>query len=242
MSDYQSPSHHLSLIITAYNEEEALPKLVAEIIRDMAEWEQLEIIIVDDGSTDQTSAIMKELSQTQHQKIVIKLVYLTYNQGMGAALKAGFKEATMPWVTFLPGDGQIEPQMIAKLCDLADPNTTLITSRYSNREYTPYRWLLSKGLRVFTFLIIWMHVTSEGMYLIRRDFLQALKPISDSFMLNLEIPIRVIQAHKQVKVAEIEVRDRQGGISRATQAHRIMNTFKDIICLRWRMLIESWRS
>ena len=244
MSDDFSPDRQLSLVIAAYNEEEALPKLIDEIIQDLRTWEKLELIIVDDGSTDQTASVMQTIAK-QHTTsdltdnyLSIHLLSLPYNQGMGAALKAGFYMATLPWVTFLPGDGQIEPKMIHKLCDLVDPQTVLVTSQYANREYSFYRHLLSKGLRLITYMIVWVNITSEGMYLIRRDVLQNLSLVSDSFMLNLEIPIRVATAKHKVMIAEIDVRDRLGGVSHATQWKRILSTFKDLVYLRWCILRE----
>ena len=59
-----SACHYLSLIITAYNEEEALPKLINEIIEDMQEWTYLELIIVNDGSLDQTQNVNVHCERT----------------------------------------------------------------------------------------------------------------------------------------------------------------------------------
>ncbi len=241
LADHHSSDRYLSLIITAYNEEEALPKLIHEIVQDMSTWEHLELIIVNDGSQDQTQAVMQSL-QTQLNSLswlTIKLIEFTENKGMGAALKAGFKEASQAWISFLPGDGQIEPKMMQKLCLLAHNETVLVTTRYTNREYNLYRKVISKGLRMITFLILWTQITSEGMYLIQQTKLQELHLISDSFMLNLEIPIRIAQSKAKIKVAEIQVRERQGGVSQATNWQRIFNTFKDLIYLRWRIWLEK---
>ena len=91
-------------------------------------------------------------------------------------------------------------------------------------------------------MILWTHITSEGMYLIQRDALNRLNLISDSFMLNLEIPIRIAQSDQEIQVANIQVRERQGGTSQATNWQRILNTFKDLIYLRWRIWRESRRN
>ena len=88
-------------------------------------------------------------------------------------------------------------------------------------------------------MILWTHITSEGMYLIQRDSLQKLNLISDSFMLNLEIPIRIAHSRSKIKVADIQVRERQGGVSQATNWQRILNTFKDLIYLRLQIMLEN---
>ena len=244
MTEKISACHYLSLIITAYNEEEALPKLINEIVEDMQEWTYLELIIVNDGSLDQTQSVMHDLANTFGSLtwLDIKLIHFAENRGMGAALKAGFDAATQVWISFLPGDGQIEPRMIKNLCTLIQDSTILVTTRYTNREYNLYRKVISKGLRIITFMILWTHITSEGMYLIQRDALNRLNLISDSFMLNLEIPIRIAQSDQEIQVANIQVRERQGGTSQATNWQRILNTFKDLIYLRWRIWRESRRN
>ncbi len=244
-ADGRLPPEELSLIITAYNEEEALPKLFEEIISDLREWAILEVIIVNDGSRDRTATVIKELIERydEHRPgFHLKAIHMDENRGMGAALKLGYAASTRAWVTFLPGDGQIEPKMIAHLWTEADSMTSLITTRYTNREYTLGRKVLSRGLRLITALIIWVDITSEGMYLIKGERLRALPLISDSFMLNLEIPIRISELKLSIKVADIEVRERQGGVSHATQWRRIINTFKDLISLKYKLLRERWRS
>ena len=241
-----SPRQRLSLIISAYNEEEALPQLFAEIRRELVGWEVLEVIIVNDGSTDRTAEVMSELEadleaeRTEESDPSVKLILysLDHNSGMGAALKAGYHLASEPWVTFLPGDGQIVPAMIYPICDAAERGARVVTTRYTNRQYSLYRKILSHGLRVLNRLIVGVDVTSEGMYLIERDLLQAMPLASDSFMLNLEIPIRAARHKLPMEVVGIEVRERQGGQSSATRWGRIVSTLIDLIALRWRMMNE----
>ena len=246
-SDLPSPRQCLSLVISAYNEEEALPRLFAEIKRDLVGWTALEVIIINDGSTDGTAEVMETLnSQLQTDRaegrldhsLRLVLSSLNENRGMGAALRAGYELATEPWVTFLPGDGQIAPAMIYPLCDAAELGARAVTTRYTNRKYSLYRQILSRGLRVLNRMIVGVNVTSEGMYLIERTLLQSMPLTSDSFMLNLEIPIRVARQRLPMHVVGIEVRARQGGQSSATQWGRIASTLKDLIALRLRMMRE----
>ena len=242
-----SPRQCLSLVISAYNEEEALPQLFTEIQRDLVGWKALEVIIINDGSHDRTAEVMSEIKEALQrdqalgvcdQSMRVILCSLDTNRGMGAALQKGYRLATEPWVTFLPGDGQIEPAMIYSLCEATERGARAVTTRYTNRQYTPFRLALSRGLRILSRMIVGVNVTSEGMYLIERNLLQAMPLISDSFMLNLEIPIRAARQGLPMEVVGIKVRARQGGTSSATQWSRIVNTLVDLIVLRWRMMRE----
>ena len=241
-----SPFHSLSLVIAAFNEEEALPKLFDEVMIQLSSWPTIELIIVDDGSTDDTALVIDEISVEFEKEAPktwsLQVISFRENRGMGAALKAGYHAASEKWVTFLPGDGQIEPKMISRLCELVSEGTCLVTTRYTNREYSFLRKCLSRGLRFISYAITWVDITSEGMYLVERKTLASMPLVSDSFMLNLEIPIRAAERRLKVHIAEIEVRPRQGGVSHATQWGRIMSTLIDLIVLKLQLLRERWCS
>ncbi|GAH96414.1 unnamed protein product [marine sediment metagenome] len=86
----QNQKIHLSVIIPAYNEEKRLPKTLREINDYLKKQSYLsEIIVVNDGSTDRTSEVVKEL-----QKIIpnLKLINIE-NSGKGYAVKKGILEA-----------------------------------------------------------------------------------------------------------------------------------------------------
>lgn len=230
-----SPRDHLSVVIVAYQEEEALGPLIEELFAALDQVQSLEVIIVNDGSQDGTAQVMQGLSFPTNRLGRLKLIHLPNNQGMGAALKKGYQQATEPWVTFLPGDGQLAPASLEALFKEADQGYELITTRYQNRHYSAFRWLLSYGLRILSTLIIGTRVQSEGMYLIRRELLQQMPLHSDSFMLNLEIPIRAVRAKYKIGLAWIDVRARQGGVSSATRFGRIFSTLIDLILLRYQL-------
>jgi len=234
-----TPEESLTVVIAAYQEEEALAPLVAELYEALSALERLELIIVNDGSSDRTAEVMEGLKPPQGREGSLKLIHLPSNQGMGAALKAGYERASEAWVTFLPGDGQLAPSSLWALFEATRSGAALVTTRYSNRRYGPVRWLLSKGLRLLSALIIGTRVYSEGMYLIQRAPLQRMPLHSDSFMLNLEIPIRAQRSGLEVALAWIEVRARQGGRSSATQLGRISSTLRDIFALRLQLEREQ---
>jgi glycosyltransferase involved in cell wall biosynthesis len=219
----------LTVVIPAFNEEEALSITVLELLNALKDANTLELIIVDDGSTDQTKAIAIALCDQYPQ---LKYIAFDQNQGMGAALRAGFLAATQPWVTFVPSDGQIPADQLLLMLPPIEEGFLLVCTRYSNRKYTPYRWLLSRGLRFLSNLLIGTQIQSDGPYLIDRTLLQALPMLSNSFMLNLELPIRVKRQGKNIKEVTIALRERVAGVSKATKQGRIWHTFLDLWQLR----------
>ncbi|MEX2131938.1 MAG: glycosyltransferase family 2 protein [Pseudohongiellaceae bacterium] len=99
-------SSQISIIIPARNEADNLKRLLPRILEcDLA----AEIIVVNDGSTDNTAEIC--------QLHKVKLVNSPYRKGNGAAIKAGTRAATGDILVFLDGDGQHKPEDIARLLE-----------------------------------------------------------------------------------------------------------------------------
>lgn len=88
----------ISIIIPAFNEEEAISETLKTLIND-AELLMAEIILVDDGSTDKTTEITRDFSQVQ-------LLQHRKNQGYGASVSTGMRHATRPFVIWFDADGQ----------------------------------------------------------------------------------------------------------------------------------------
>ena len=222
----------LTIVMAAFNEDEALPPCVARTLEFLrAHVADPELIIVDDGSSDGTPALIDALA-AEHPEVVA--VHLAQNSGMGAALLAGFAQARKDWVTIMPADGQIDAYDLLIFFEVAD-DADLITSLYKNREYTLQRKVLSYGLRMLTATVVGTRARTEGIYLVRRSVLEQLGARSQSFLLNLEIPIRAKRGGFRVKTVYMNVHDRLAGHSKATSARRVVQTFQELFRLRLQM-------
>ena len=97
-----------SLIIAAYNVEEFLEKCVRSCCNQSMDPSSIEIIVVNDGSTDGTLLILKKLKLEFKDLVIIDQV----NQGLGAARNAGIKKATGEYVWFIDGDDYIADNIL----------------------------------------------------------------------------------------------------------------------------------
>ncbi|MEX0650083.1 MAG: dolichyl-phosphate beta-glucosyltransferase [Candidatus Andersenbacteria bacterium] len=94
----------LSLIIPAYNEEKRLPpflKSIADYVQQHPDYIQ-ELLVIDDGSNDNTAAVTEKLAR---ELPGFKLIKQPSNQGKGAAIKTGVQAATTELVVFIDADG-----------------------------------------------------------------------------------------------------------------------------------------
>jgi glycosyltransferase involved in cell wall biosynthesis len=96
----------LSVVVPCFNEEGNVRRVVGEAVevgRDVAK--ELEVIVVDDGSTDETGAIVRDLASSVPE---VRIVSHPRNRGYGAAVRSGLEASTMDTVFLTDGDGQFD--------------------------------------------------------------------------------------------------------------------------------------
>jgi glycosyltransferase involved in cell wall biosynthesis len=125
----------VSIVVPAFNEEPAVGALVAAL-RAGGAWH--EIIVVDDGSSDATSARAREVGAT--------VVRHPYNKGNGAAAKTGIRRATGEFVLIVDGDGQHQAADAARLVSRLGEFDLVIGARSTNTQATNARLLGNAAL------------------------------------------------------------------------------------------------
>src|SRR3989344_9388333 len=115
----------LSVIIPAYNEEDLMDSTISEFVSFLGNTSlSWEIIIVDDGSRDKTSAAVSSFNNSQ-----VKLIRLNKNQGKGAALKAGFLAARGDYQIFSDADLSVDIETIVPFMQKLKKFDVVIASR-----------------------------------------------------------------------------------------------------------------
>lgn len=222
----------LSIVVFAYNEGENVVPVLRELARFLDAHEpDSEIVFVDDGSRDDTAARAREALQGRRAQVLTH----AQNRGIGAALKTGVGAASGRWVTFLPADGQIEPQAIASLrAAAAAHHVDAVFSVYDQRDDGLDRKLLSFGVRALIALVHQVVMHSDGPYLFRRSLFDPEQLAPDTFFLNFEFPIRVASAGLPASTVTIRCRPRRAGVSKSASLDRIAGVARDLLALRVR--------
>jgi len=144
MSIEENSIVNYSLVIPAYNEEENIKPLVARIEQVMSKINATyEIVIVDNGSYDNTLNILEELIG-KHPSLVI--VTLSRNFGYDGAITTGLEYARGSWVIIMDGDQQDPPEVIPQFIEKAKEGFSIV---YGIRAKRTEGWFLSMQMKAF---------------------------------------------------------------------------------------------
>lgn len=145
----------LSLCFPCFNEQDVIGDVLAGALAVLPEFvEEFEIIVVDDGSADNTSAVVARVSQQDDR---VRLVRHEKNRGYGAAVATALRAAHGEWICFTDGDGQFNMLDLPQLLVHADRTDVVVGYRHSRADNgirkfnsNSWKWLIRclMGLRI----------------------------------------------------------------------------------------------
>ncbi|HZZ44871.1 MAG TPA: glycosyltransferase family 2 protein [Tepidisphaeraceae bacterium] len=141
-------SPYLSLIIPCYNEQENVPTLLQRVGDALGKvGRPFEVIVVDDGSTDQTPALLKA---GMAQYPWLRVIRMAKNSGQSAAFEAGFEMGRGEILATIDADLQNDPEEIPRLLPLLDERRVdMITGWRKDRQDTRFRkWQSRQANRI----------------------------------------------------------------------------------------------
>jgi len=196
----------LSVVIPAYNEErgiEDIAKRVLAIKDDLPRVgvDELELLVVDDGSRDRTAEIASRIPG-------VKLVRHIKNKGYGGALKTGFAQASGELIGFLDADGTYPPEYFPALCKEALLRSELVIG--SRMAGADSKMPLTRRIGNFFFanllsILGRQKVTdsASGMRVFRREILEKMYPLPNGLNLTPVMSTRAI--HEGIRIAEVPI-------------------------------------
>lgn len=201
----------LSVFYPCYNEEASLIPLTEACIAFLPQVAKIwEIIIVDDGSTDKTAKIGRQLAKKYS---AVSLVSHQKNRGYGAALQTGFRQAKYSWTFFTDGDRQFDVTELARFIPFTSQYRGVIGYR-SRRAEGSFRAFNAYLFKLFVGLLFRVHVRDIdcAFKLYQTDLIQAMPLLSQGAMINAEILYRLKKKHVQLKQLPVQHYPRQFGL------------------------------
>jgi glycosyltransferase involved in cell wall biosynthesis len=196
----------LSIVIPAYNEEEGIAEIVLRVLavrEDLAKVgvDDLELLVVDDGSADKTAAIAEHIEG-------VRLIRHPINRGYGAALKTGFGHAKGELIGFLDADGTYPPEYFPQLCQQALNGTDLVIG--SRMAGADSQMPITRKIGNLFFanllsLVGFQRITdsASGMRVFKRSVLEKIYPLPDGLNLTPVMSTRAV--HEGIKMVEVPI-------------------------------------
>ncbi len=198
----------LTIVIPALNEEESIGMTIERClearagIASAAGLDEVEIIVVSDGSCDRTAEIARGYAE-------VRVIEFPENQGYGAAIKAGWQAGRGTLLGFLDADGTCDPRYFEELCAAAGSGQADVAlgSRMGRDSQMPR--IRRLGNRIYAVLLGFLcgrHITdtASGMRVVRRDVLDDLYPLPDGLHFTPAMSSRALLNH--LRVVEIPMR------------------------------------
>jgi hypothetical protein len=196
----------LSVIIPAYNEEHGIAEIACRVLAvgpdlKKAGIDQLELLVVDDGSKDKTAEVASKIAG-------VNLIRHPRNKGYGAALKTGFSKASGELIGFLDADGTYPPEYFPQLCLAALNGVDLVIgSRMAGEDS---QMPLTRRIGNFFFatlltLLSRQKVTdsASGMRVFKREILERIYPLPDGLNLTPVMSTRAL--HEGISIGEVPI-------------------------------------
>mgnify|MGYP002153781746 CR=1 FL=1 len=225
----------ISLIVPAHNEQESLSPLIREAQQCYEKFGiDGEIVIVDDGSTDQTSSVAEQLCE---RNIAIKFVRLKERSGKTHALKAGFHLASGDVAVFVDADRQYDLEDMRLLyAPILSNKYDLVNGYRVKRQDSTVRRIQS---RAYNRLNRWVfHVktrdSNSGFKAMRREVFLAIEPFLKKDFHRYMVSIAGYVGYRILEVP-ISHYPRSAGKSKYSSPARLTTGLMDMLRVRWRL-------
>jgi len=233
----QKPS--ISFFFPAFQDAGTVEKLViaaSAVLREIAD--KWEVIIVNDGSFDNTGDVADECSQ-KYENVIVQ--HHIYNIGYGAALKTGFYTAQYELIFYTDGDMQYDPQELKRLLPLLTDNIAIVSGYKKKRADTWDRIVSAKFYNWIVRLIFRIHVrdVDAAFKLMRREVIDNIDLMSNGGFICAELFAKARKLGYKVKQLPVSHYKRTYGRSSAFNLFFILRSTIELLELWWDIMARE---
>ncbi len=224
----------LTIVIPAYNEEECLEEVFREIRAHAIELVgRLEMVLVDDGSTDGTGELVDRLARRHPDTLAL---HHLRNQGSGQAILTGIRASTLPLIVYLPADGQFHLPDLADYIRASRHSQIVMGARSARTDYTLFRRLSSRVfLGLFNLLFRKRFEDVNWVHLWRREVFLGLHVESRGVFFLAEVLAKSCSLGMNAVQVPSGYSGRRAGVANGTRLPVILLTVYEMARIWWRM-------
>lgn len=210
--DADAQTDGLSIVIPAYNEENGIGPVLTELRETLDSLDlgmPVEVVIVNDGSSDKTHAAIES-----HLDELIRLIDHPENRGYGASLKTGIRHAKYPWILITDADGTYPNEFIPDVLEHRDHHEMVVGARIGEKAHIPMlrrppKWALRKLASTLSNQKI--PDLNSGFRLMKRDVVEKyFNILPNGFSFTTTITLAMFSAGYNVRYVPINYHRREG--------------------------------
>jgi glycosyltransferase involved in cell wall biosynthesis len=229
----------LSIFFPAYNDGGTIASLVITAVKVAATLTQdYEVIVVNDGSSDDTAEILDELAKIYPGRV--RIVHHEQNRGYGGALRTGFATATKDLVFYTDGDGQYDPSEVTALWSKMADDVDWVNGWKISRSDPIHRIIIGRLYHHYVKLLFGLRVRDVDcdFRLMRRRIFDVVRLEKNSGVICLEMMKKFQDAGFRVAQHPVHHYHRAHGQSQFFNFRRVGRTLIDVHKLWWALVIR----
>lgn len=230
----------LSIFFPCYNDGGTIASLVLAALETARQFtNDYEVIVVDDGSTDMSRDILRQLKEEFPQHV--KLVFHERNRGYGGALRSGFATASKEWVFYTDGDAQYDPRELSLLVEKVRPDVDVVQGYKIKRHDPLHRIVIGKLYHYMMKLMFNLKIRDVDcdFRLIRKSVLDRIQLTQDSGVICLELVRKLQSAGARFEEVGVSHYFRMYGKSQFFNFRRIAAVGVGVARLWWKLMVTG---
>lgn len=228
----------ISVFFPCYNDGQTIGTLVDDAVLTLESLsDKFEIVVIDDGSTDNSRQVLKELLKKYPK--CLRLIFHKKNRGYGGVLKDGFRKAGNELIFYTDGDGQYDVKELPILYGLLTEDIDFVNGIKMERQDFAYRVIIGN---FYAFLIRWLFLlpifdVDCDFRLIRKSLIDKLVLKSDSGSICVELVKKAQLAGAKFRQVSVHHYPRLYGQSQFFHLQHLLQTFKEVSILWWQLMV-----
>ena len=219
---------HLTVLIPVYNEEKNVESAINKISEKLKKFGiTFEILIVDDGSSDNTGKIVSNIMRSVSY---VRIISHASNLGPGSGILTGIKEALGEFIIFIPADIAMDLDQLPKYINASGNADVVVGLRSDRRDYSSLRKLVS-FINIMAIKILFRMKERQFNYisLYRTEIFKKINIEARSVFVTAEIMIKARDLGYRLVEIEIDYVPREYGSATGSSVKSILKTLRDML-------------
>ena len=229
----------VSVFFPAYNDAATIPSMViASLLTLPKVTADYEVIVVNDGSSDQTGEVLRELERLYP---TVRVITHPTNKGYGGALQSGFNAAKKTWVFYTDGDAQYDPRELVRLVYAVTDHTDVVNGYKIARSDPLHRIFIGRLYHHIVRVLFGFRLRDVDCdyRLLRREVFDHVELTSTSGTICLEMVKKFQDMGYRFKEVPVHHFHRAHGKSQFFNFPRLIKTALQLMVLWWDLVVKK---